>query len=72
MGWYKRKRKIKWKPGFWVYVHFDLPDDGDCLLRLHVTPESFKRWVLLWAAGRGSGEARSVSDIIFENSCQCQ
>lgn len=73
MGWYWRKRKKKkWKPGFWVYVNFDLPGWREVTLRLHVTPESFTRWVLREGVCRGSGEAQSFSDISFKNSCQCQ
>jgi len=73
MGWYWRKRKNKkWKPGFWVDVNFDLPGWREVTLRLRVTPESFKRWVLTMGVCRGSGEARSFSDISFKNSCQCQ
>lgn|GEM_PF-1416266 len=73
MGWYWRKRKKKkWKPGFWVDVSFDLPGWREVTLRLRVTPESFKRWVLREGVCRGSGEARSFSDISFKNSCQCQ
>lgn len=70
MGWYWRKRKKKkWKPGFWVYIRFELPNDGDCLLRLYVTPESFKQWVLREGVCRGSGEAQSLSDVKFKNRC---
>ena len=73
MGWYWHKRKKKkWKPGFWVYVRFPSPDGRSVTARLRVTPESFKRWVLLEGLWRGSAEARSVSDINFKNSCQCQ
>lgn len=50
MGWYRHKRKKKkWKPGFWVHVCFELGDGHSVTLRLHVTPESFQQWVL----GRG-------------------
>ncbi len=73
MGWYwQRRKKKKWKPGFWVYVRFPSPDGRSVTARLRVTPESFKRWVLLDGLWRGSAEAQSVSDINFKNSCQCQ
>jgi hypothetical protein len=73
MGWYwQRRKKKKWKPGFWVYVRFPSPDGRSVTARLRVTPESFKRWVLLEGLWRGSAEAQSVSDINFKNSCQCQ
>jgi hypothetical protein len=66
MGWYWRKRKKKkWKPGFWVDVRFRSPDGQSVTLRLRVTPESFKRWVLREGVCRGSGEAQSVSDVKF-------
>jgi hypothetical protein len=66
--WKKRKKR---KPGFWVDVRLEAPNGSDNLLKLYVTPGAFKRY-LEGRFGRGSGEARSVSDINFKNSCQCQ
>jgi len=66
MGWYSFKyRKRKWKPGFWVDARFPLPDGRSITLRLHVTPASFKQWVLLGGLWCGSGEAQSLSDVKF-------
>ena len=64
-NWYRKKKKKKWKPGFWVDARFPSPEGRSVVLRLHVTPSSFKQWVLTTGVCRGSGEARSVSDINF-------
>ncbi|HQO58941.1 MAG TPA: hypothetical protein PLT76_09520 [Candidatus Omnitrophota bacterium] len=72
MEWYSFKyRKKKWKPGFWVYVRFPSPDGRSVTVRLHVTPVSFKQWVLLEGLWRGSDEARSVSDTKFQKAMSC-
>lgn len=71
MGWYRYKRKKKkWTPGFWTYVTIKSPDGHEVKLKLNITPEAIKRWVLTAGACRGSGEAQSVSDLKIKNRCR--
>ena len=71
MGWYRYKRKKKkWKPGFWTYVTIKSPDGHEVKLKLNITPEAIKRWVLTMGVCRGSGEAQSVSDLKIKNRCR--
>jgi len=51
MGWYGYKRKKKkWKPGFWTIVIMKSPDGHEVKLKLNITPEAIKKWVLPGAA----------------------
>jgi hypothetical protein len=71
MGWYRYKRKKKkGKPGFWTIVTIKSPDGHEVKVKLNITPEAIKKWFLLGAVCRGSGEARSVSDLKIKNRCR--
>ena len=55
MGWYRYKRKKKkWKPGFWTYVTIKSPDGHEVKLKLNITPEAIKR-----SLRRGLAEGRA-------------
>jgi len=46
------------------------PDGHEVKLKLNITPEAIKKWVLTMAACRGSGEAQPVSDLKIKNRCR--
>ena len=61
----KRKKK---PVGFWTVIRLRLASGRYCRLMLYVTPESFREFFygsLEGGVGRGSGEARALSDARF-------